>query len=140
MYFYTVSDESKNIVNDPAEAYQLQEQGYFQLAERAISKTYIKRVLEVTKIPLNEFILLIPISIDTYKRKSIFNPSVTEKVLEIEEVYKTGIAAFGDGFYSWMNSENLTLGGKKPKELLSNSFGIRKLLDLIGRLEHGVLA
>jgi len=82
---------------------------------------------------------IVPISIDTYKRKTSFNPFVTEKILEIEEVYHKGQNAFGDGFYVWMGTENVALG-LMPKTLLSNSFGIRRLLDQIGRMEHGVLA
>jgi uncharacterized protein (DUF2384 family) len=39
-----------------------------------------------------------------------------------------------------MNTENIALGGVAPKTLLNNSFGIRLLLDEIGRLEYGVLA
>lgn len=135
-----MSEKEKNILKEPAAAYQSLAGNYYQLAERAISKTYIKSVLNKTGIPLNEFIELIPISIDTYKRKSIFNPTVTEKVLEIEEVYNTGLRAFGENFHTWMSAENTMLEGKKPMALLSNSFGIRQLLDLIGRIEHGVLA
>ncbi len=135
-----MSKKSKNIINDPSVAYQTPQTSYFQLAERAISKTYIKEVLQVTRIPLNEFIELIPISIDTYKRKSIFNPTVTEKVLQIEEVYQTGLKAFGEGFHSWMLAENVMLDGQKPKAFLVNSFGMRKLLEIIGRMQHGILA
>lgn len=129
-----------NVLNEPAIAYERFQESYFELAGQSISKLYIKRILELTNIPLNEFIHLLPISIDTYKRKSIFNPAVTEKVLQIEEVYLKGLQAFGEGFYSWVKTENVMLGGQQPKALLSNSFGIRQLLDLIGRMEHGILA
>lgn len=134
-----MSDE-KNILNEPGVAYGRTAPGYFQMAERAISKSYIKVLLKTTRIPLNEFINLIPISIDTYKRKSIFNPAVTEKVLQIEEVYQAGLNAFGEGFYAWVNANNIMLEGQKPKALLVNSFGTRKLLEIIGRMEHGILA
>lgn len=134
---YETSDDS-NVLNEPAAVYgQLD---YFALATRDISKSYIKSFLKKSQLSLQELIELVPISIDTYKRKTAFNPSVTEKVLEMEEVYKKGIAAFGNGFYDWMDASNPSLGGVKPKSLLTNSFGIRRLLDEIGRIEHGVLA
>lgn len=132
--------KEQNILSEPAIAYEKFQESYYELAGQAITKTYIKGILSLTQIPLNEFIQLIPISIDTYKRKTIFNPSVTEKVLQIEEVYRKGLQALGEGFYSWVNSENSILGGQKPIAYLSNSFGIRQLLELIGRMEHGVLA
>lgn len=134
-----MSDE-ENILNEPIVAYGRTALGYFEMAERAISKSYIKALLKTTRIPLNEFIKLIPISIDTYKRKSIFNSTVTESVLQIEEVYQAGLNAFGEGFYAWMDANNIMLDGQKPKALLVNSFGTRKLLEIIGRMEHGILA
>lgn len=132
--------KEENILNEPMVAYQKTPPSYFQMAEQAVSKSYIKSVLQTTRIPLNEFILLIPISIDTYKRKSIFNPTVTDRVLQIEEVYRSGLNAFGEGFYNWMSANNIMLEGRRPKALLVNSFGTRKLLELIGQMEHGVLA
>ncbi len=113
---------------------------YFALASHPVSKSYIKGVINISGLSLNDLIDILPISIDTYKRKTTFSPSVTEKILEIEEVYKKGIAAFGEGFHAWMKAENASLGNIKPKALLKNSFGIRRLLDQIGRMEHGVLA
>ncbi len=130
--------EDKSALQEPLIAYG--HTNYYRLAQRNISKDYIKHVLVISKLTISELITLIPISVDTYKRKSEFNPAVTEKILEIEEVYRKGIEAFGEGFHQWMNTENIALGGVIPKALLSNSFGTRRLLNEIGRMEHGVLA
>ena len=131
-------EEKNSILNEPAVSYATS--SYYQLSTRSISKNYIKQVLQLAKLTAADLISIIPISIDTYKRKREFNPAVTEKILEIEEVYRKGIEVFGESFYQWMNAENIALGGVTPKTLLSNSFGIRLLLDEIGRLEYGVLA
>ena len=135
---YKTTEDKNLILNEPSEAYGSVD--YFAMANSEITKNYIKQVLSISKLGLTELIDILPISIDTYKRKSNFNPSVTEKILEIEEVYHKGLDAFGDGFHSWMNTRNIALGSVLPKELLVNSFGIRRLLDQIGRMEHGVLA
>lgn len=132
------SPPTSSVLEEPSVAYATG--SYYSLSAQVISKTYIKKVLKLASLSVAELINLLPISIDTYKRKSVFNTSVTEKVLEIEEVYRKGIDAFGQSFYQWMDAENIALGGDKPKALLHNSFGIRLLLDEIGRLEHGVLA
>ncbi len=134
--------------NAPYQKYQILEEpvsgyistDYYNLANRGISKKYLKHVLKQAKLSVDEFIKILPISIDTYKRKTAFNSTVSEKVLEVEEVYRKGTAAFGDSFYTWMSTTNVALGNVKPKELLINSFGIRMLLDEIGRMEHGILA
>lgn len=134
---YDISKKT-SILQEPSMAYG--HTNYYMLAQQRISKGYIKHVLVISKLTVNELITLIPISVDTYKRKNEFNPPVTEKILEIEEVYNKGISAFGQGFHRWMSTENVALGGIIPKTLLSNSFGVRRLLNEIGRMEHGVLA
>ena len=136
---YNQTQQTQNaILNEPSLNYA--SGSFFELSMRAISKNYIKQILRLSKLSVLELISILPISIDTYKRKLAFNPPVTEKVLEIEEVYRKGIDAFGDSFHQWMDTENLALGGVAPKSLLQNSFGVRLLLNEIGRLEHGVLA
>jgi len=131
------SEDSNMQLNEPAMGGIT---SFFLLSSQTVSKSYIKKVLKLSKLSVTELISILPISIDTYKRKVVFNNSVTEKVLEIEEVYRKGLDAFGDSFYVWMVTENIALGGTPPKALLQNSFGIRLLLDEIGKLEHGVLA
>lgn len=125
-------------LQEPALAYG--RSNYFAMADLPISKNYIKEVLSLSRMTLDELMEIIPISIDTYKRKTTFNPYVTEKILEIEEVYREGLATFGEGFHDWMQAENVALGGIKPKALMSNSFGVRRLLNQIGRMKHGILA
>ena len=135
---YHLRPQNAPVLNEPAAAYE--QVNYYALANRSISKNYIKSLLKKSKLTVNELIEIIPISIDSYKRKTEFNANVTEKILEIEEVYRKGLNAFGDGFYQWMDTNNPALGGIVPKSLLVNSFGVRRLLDEIGRMEHGVLA
>jgi uncharacterized protein (DUF2384 family) len=128
----------KSILEEPGAAYESDQ--FFSMANHHISKKYIKGILEQTHLTVHELIGIIPISIDSYKRNSEFKPPVTEKVLEIQEVYTKGLHAFGDSFYSWMDTTNVALGGVKPKKLLANSFGVRLLLDEIGKMEHGILS
>lgn len=134
----TANETPSIMLHEPVVAYE--EANYYALADRSISKSYIQRIVALSGLTLTELIDLLPISIDTYKRKTMFHPPVTEKVLEIEEVYRAGIEAFGEEFHAWMNTENVALGGIKPKQMLSNSFGIRTLLNQIGRMQHGILA
>ncbi len=135
---YKVPEQKFRILEEPVSGYVSAD--YYNLANRGISKKYLKFVLKQAKLSVEEFIKILPISIDTYKRKTEFNSTVSEKVLEVEEVYRKGTAAFGDSFYDWMSTTNVALGNVQPKKLLTNSFGIRMLLDEIGRMEHGILA
>lgn len=135
---YKIPDQKQQLLEEPVPGYFSAD--YFSMAKQGISKKYLKHVLKKAKLSVEEFISILPISVDTYKRKTAFNSTVSEKVLEVEEVYRKGTAAFGDSFYTWMSTTNVALGNVKPKELLTNSFGIRILLDEIGRMEHGILA
>ena len=127
-----------NLLQEPLAVYGAS--NLYQMAAQAITKNYIKQILMLSGLSISELMDIIPISIDTYKRKTEFGSAVTEKILEVEEVYRVGLAAFGDTFHHWMKTENMALGGVKPKSMLKNSFGIRLLLDEMGRMEHGVLA
>jgi putative toxin-antitoxin system antitoxin component (TIGR02293 family) len=138
MKSYPKIEKKPTLLVEPAASYG--QSNYFDLALHSISKTYIKRIMALSGLTVAELINIIPVSIDTYKRKTTFQPEVTEKILEIEEVYRAGLDAFGEGFRAWMDTENVALGGIKPKLLLANSFGVRTLLNQIGRMQHGVLA
>ena len=57
-------------------------------------------------------------------------------------LYNLGTEIFGDKvkFDSWLESDNIALGGQKPKAFLDNTFGIGLLKDELIRIEQGVLA
>jgi putative toxin-antitoxin system antitoxin component (TIGR02293 family) len=131
-------ENKHQVLQEPVASYV--PDSYYNLAFSGISKNYLKQVLRFCQLSVSEMVQILPISLDTYKKNKEFKPHVTEKVLEIEEVYKKGLEAFGENFYTWMETVNPAMGNIRPKQLLRNSFGIRMLLDEIGRLEHGILA
>jgi putative toxin-antitoxin system antitoxin component (TIGR02293 family) len=82
-------------------------------------------------------------TIQRYKKeKKRFDPIYSEKILQISLLYNLGAEVFGsdENFNIWLETQNVALGGIKPKELLDNSFGIGLLKDELTRIEHGVLA
>jgi hypothetical protein len=52
-----------------------------------------------------------------------------------------GVEVFGcfDKFYNWLYEKNLALASR-PVELLSSEWGIKKLIDILGRIEHGIIS
>ncbi len=52
-----------------------------------------------------------------------------------------GVVVFGcfDKFYNWLYEENLALGSK-PIGLLSSESGIKRVIDILGRIEHGIIS
>jgi len=65
-----------------------------------------------------------------------------EQVLQIAEVAVKGSKVFEskDRFLAWMNHPNKALGNKTPMSLLNSKFGTDKVLDELGRMEHGVFS
>ena len=62
--------------------------------------------------------------------------------MQVTLLIRYGREVFGDEkkFNLWLNTENLSLGSVRPKELLDSSFGIDLLKDELTRIEHGILA
>ncbi len=78
-----------------------------------------------------------------YKReKKRFDSIHSERLLLIMLLFKKGVDVFenADNFIKWLNSENISLGGVKPINMLDNSFGVNMIKDELIRIEHGVLA
>ena len=74
--------------------------------------------------------------------KRTFDPLQSEKIIEIALFYNKGVEVFGttEKFNSWLETDNLAIGGIKPKSLLDNSFGISILRDELTAIEYGILA
>ncbi len=76
------------------------------------------------------------------KEKRRFDALQSERILQLAIMYKKGLSVFGNKqkFDSWLVSENIALGGVKPKSLLDNIFGINLLEEELTRIEQGILA
>jgi putative toxin-antitoxin system antitoxin component (TIGR02293 family) len=74
--------------------------------------------------------------------KRTFDPLQSEKIIEIALFYNKGVEVFGtpEKFNAWLETDNLAIGGIKPKTLLDNSFGISILRDELTAIEYGILA
>ena len=78
-----------------------------------------------------------------YKNDNLaFDALQSDKIYQLSIIYDNGVQVFGEKVYFdiWLNTQNVALGGLKPKELLDNSFGINLIQEELVRIEHGVLA
>lgn len=115
------------------------------LIKTGIPKQSLDSLLEATGISPQEMSSYMHISERTlrnYTSNTLLNPEMTERALEIAQVYEKGCAVFGSiaSFQQYMNSDVPSLGGQKPKSFLDTSVGIQFLMDELGRIEHGILA
>ncbi len=82
-------------------------------------------------------------TLQRYKKEKLdFSPIYSERIIEIQLLFKKGTEVFGnpEKFQNWLNSKSIALGGINPISLLDNTFGIMMLKDELTRIEHGVLA
>ena len=77
------------------------------------------------------------------KQAGRFNRAESDKIVRATEVFDAAVELFeGDrkAANDWMRSKVKGLGDKTPMEMLGTSVESEAVLDLIGRLEHGVFA
>jgi len=82
-------------------------------------------------------------TLQRYKKdKRAFDTLQSEKIVQVTLLIRYGRDVFGDEkkFNLWLNTENLSIGNIKPKELLDSGFGIDLLKDELTRVENGILA
>lgn len=82
-------------------------------------------------------------TLQRYKKdKRAFDTLQSEKIVQVTLLIRYGKDVFGDEkkFNLWLNTENLSIGSVKPKELFDSSFGIDLLKDELTRIENGILA
>ena len=135
---------------DPEVAYGSLEMGstisFINIIREGIQFKAFKIFANASPFSLTEWSSFLHLSERTLQRyekeKRKFDPLQSEKILEIVLLYKKGAEVFGaaEKFNSWLTTENLALGGVKPKTFLDSTFGISLLKDELTRIEYGILA
>jgi hypothetical protein len=72
-------------------------------------------------------------------RKDEWSTEMTETIFS-EVVFRRAVEALGsaENALSWLNIENKALGGIRPVDRSHSAAGIQLVLDLLGRIEHGI--
>ena len=146
------STETIHTIGEPSAAYgyhNVDDGGIFRMiaiAEKGISFQLFNNLVKKFPFSFQEWAGFLHISGKTLSRyqkeEKTFDTLQSEKILQIEMLYKRGEEVFGsaDYFLIWLQAENLALGKTKPQDLIGSNFGISLLMDELTRLEHGILA
>ncbi len=116
---------------------------YIDLSRKGLSFRQLKDILKFTSITMKQITEMISLSerqLARYTDEKILRTDISAHLIQIVELYKFGYEVFEDKdkFHIWMNSEIRALGYHKPIELLDTPFGIQEIVNVLGRLEHGV--
>ncbi|NIJ53546.1 type II RES/Xre toxin-antitoxin system antitoxin [Dyadobacter arcticus] len=113
------------------------------IARQGISKTDFERFKDKTGLDYDQLAAALSVARATLINKKgteKFNPSVSEKIVSIADIYSYGYEVFEDvkRFNQWIFRANHALGGKSPFEILDSQFGREEVRNLIGRIDYGV--
>ena len=135
MAYNTSDKETINLLNEPALRYERAQQG--------LSKSDMLTIVSMTGLSLTKFSTLLPVSkrtVEKVKDDELLPPVVSDRVIQLSSLFQHGAEVFGDvrEFRSWLDTELLALGNRKPFEYLDAGTGISIVNDLLGRISHGV--
>ncbi|MBC8048135.1 MAG: DUF2384 domain-containing protein [Fimbriimonadaceae bacterium] len=125
-------------------AIQLQNEfDLMQLTRNGLQLAAVIRVAQFLNITLDKMANILHISPRTVQRKKdtdVLSPYSSEQAIEVAEVIAKGMEIFRDRekFNKWMQSEIRALNFQKPIDMLDTSFGTKLILQVLGRIEHGV--
>ncbi|WP_280564168.1 antitoxin Xre/MbcA/ParS toxin-binding domain-containing protein [Chromohalobacter sp. 48-RD10] len=92
---------------------------------------------------LARYVVIPPATLQRRAKAGRFSVDEGDRLYRFAEVYKSAIDLFeGDKEQAskWLLHPVRGLGGKRPVEMIATTAGAEAVLDLIGRLEHGVFA
>ena len=102
----------------------------------------IQKMIAFSEQKLADILSLSLKSLQRYKKDKAFRfkPIHSEKLIELAEVANFGLSVFDskDQFNLWLDTPSFVLGNKRPSELLSNSYGIKLVMEELNRIEHGI--
>ena len=126
------------------------ETAYYPSKQMRITKEFtfneFKKIADKVDLTQKEWSDILHISERTLQRyakdNSTFNFSVIDRILLIDKVIKKGMELFGGGedFITWLKDEPTSIEGELGLYSLASFDGISKVLNQLGRIEHGVLA
>jgi putative toxin-antitoxin system antitoxin component (TIGR02293 family) len=90
---------------------------------------------------LSEYLHMSHRSLQRYREKNKKLPmEISDQLVQIAWVYAHAVEVLDDRKKAaeWIKRKNRALGNNAPIELMDTSAGINMVLDLLGRIEHGV--
>jgi putative toxin-antitoxin system antitoxin component (TIGR02293 family) len=103
--------------------------------------TKLAKVTSIDKKDIARCIAIAPATLNRRAKAGKFTPEEGDKLYRFTEVLVASTDLFEgdlDSAINWLKSPAKGLGGKHPLEMMSTSAESEAVLDLIGRLEHGV--
>lgn len=145
--YYSKTTEQTQVVNEPNVAYgysNTNEYTLLKVIRDGISYEEFDRVKDNSGLSLSEWANYLNLSERTLlryaKNDENLDKGTSERVIEIALLQERAVEVFGSisVFHDWINAPLRALGNVKPKDFLDSSIGIQILMNVLGRIEHGI--
>ena len=105
-----------------------------------VRKAEWKRLLSKIGATEKEFENILPNSLSSMQKNTVYGKETSERIYEIAQLYGLGFEVFDnrEDFKKWLVTPARSLGDKKPIELLDSSLGFDLLKNEIIRIQHNV--
>lgn len=105
-----------------------------------VKKSDWKQLISNIGATEKEFELILPTSISSMQKKSVYGRETSERIYELARLFGLGYEVFDtkDDFKNWLMTPSRALGNKKPFELLDSSFGFEMVEKEIARIQYNV--
>lgn len=117
----------------------------YEVSQNGLPKKVLVHFAANVDLSMRFMAYLLNINERTIQRKKDFDlldGTTSEQLLAIAEVYARAADVLGslESCQKWLNTENRALGNEKPIVMLKSRFGAQMILDLLGRMEHGIVS
>lgn len=92
---------------------------------------------------LADLVQLNPRTLSRRKHEGRLHADESDRVLRLSRVYSSALRLFNgdlDKARHWLATPKAALGGKSPLDYSRVEVGAREVVDLIGRIEHGIIS
>ena len=100
----------------------------------------LKQRLNISDHVLSKIVQIPKRTLDRRREKGRLRTDESERVLRLAQVYDMAMEVMGDGkkAESWLKKPARGLGGKVPLEYADTALGAHEVINLLGRIDHGV--
>lgn len=105
-----------------------------------VKKTDWKQLLHFTSSTEKEFENILPASISSMQKNTVYNKETSERIYELARLFGLGYEVFEtkDDFKKWLMTPSKPLGNIIPFDLLDSSFGFELVENEIIRIQYNV--
>ena len=138
---YSIQKDSILSLSEPAMAYQ-SSADVISIIRSGISRETVLDFCRRIQRSLTALAKVLPASYSLLTKRDVYDAQVSERVMQIADLYNTGLAVFGDviRFNKWLDTPAPQVHGQRPFDLLDTAYGISLIKQWLHRIDHGLPA